>query len=214
MEEGVELSNRWFWAAKRPKTTEKQDSPSPCSGAEDERASAACALAQGRRVAGKNGSTAYAAPRQESGPLVIMGCAPNDWHELELLLLYLMLRRRGHDVLYLCQNDPVEQFTTEMRHLRLALVIVSAATMETVQGLVALTHDVQRLDMPRPIFGFGGGIFNRHPELRAAVPGIFLGENARVGAETVAMLLAASQLPVDEAEAGASPRVMSMLTFG
>ena len=47
-----------------------------------------------------------AAPQATTGPLVILGCAPGDWHELGLLLIYLMLRRRSVNTIYLGQNVP------------------------------------------------------------------------------------------------------------
>lgn len=128
-------------------------------------------------------------PVHDGGPLIVLGCAPNDWHELGLLLLYLLLRRRGYNVLYLGQSVPIPQFADEMRRLRPALVIISAATAETVPGLVELAQRVQELDPPRPVVAFGGSIFNSHPELRDRIPGIFLGESVRVAVEHVPHLL-------------------------
>jgi methanogenic corrinoid protein MtbC1 len=131
-----------------------------------------------------------AVPRREEGPLIVLGCAPNDWHELGVLLFHLLLRRRGHRVLYLGQNVPVTEFADEMRRLRPAMIIISAATEETVSGLIELAHAVQTLQQPRLVFGFAGGIFNRRPELRDAVPGIFLGERLQDAVVTTESLLA------------------------
>ena len=136
-----------------------------------------------------------ASPRREEGPLIVLGCAPNDWHELGLLLFNLILRRRGLNVLYLGQNVPVVQFAEEMRRLRPALIVISAATMETVSGLIELARSIQALEPPQPVFGFGGSIFNRHPELRDAVPGIFLGEHVHDAVELITALLA-ERLPL------------------
>ena len=131
-----------------------------------------------------------ASPRHEEGPLVVLGCAPNDWHELGLLLFYLVLRRRGLNVLYLGQNVPVAQFAEEMRRLRPAVIVISAATVETVSGLIELAQSVQALEHPRPVFGFGGGIFNHHPELRDTVPGVFVGERVHDAVDMIVALLA------------------------
>ena len=131
-----------------------------------------------------------AAPQHKEGPLIVLGCAPDDWHELGVLLLHLMLRRRGLNVLYLGQNVPVAQFAEEMRRLRPALIVMSAATAETVSGLIELVRSVQVLEHPQPVFGYGGGIFNRHPELRDAVPGVFLGEHIQDAVRMITMLLA------------------------
>ena len=131
-----------------------------------------------------------AAPRHEQGPLIVLGCAPNDWHELGLLLFYLILRRRGLNVVYLGQNVPVEQFAEEMRRLRPAVIVISAATVETVSGLIELAHSVQALEHPKPVFGFGGSVFTHHPELRDTVPGVFLGEHVHDAVEVISALLA------------------------
>ena len=97
-----------------------------------------------------------ASPRHEEGPIIVLGCAPDDWHELGVLLLCLILRRRGLNVLYLGQNVPVAEFAEEMRRLRPAVVVIPAATAETVSGLIELARSVQALEHPRPVFGFGG----------------------------------------------------------
>jgi MerR family transcriptional regulator, light-induced transcriptional regulator len=131
-----------------------------------------------------------AAPSREHGPLIVLGCAPNDWHEMGVLLFYLILRRRGLNVLYLGQNVPVEQFAEEMRRLCPAVIVISAATVETVSGLIELAQSVQALKHPQPVFGFGGGIFNHHPELRDTVPGVFLGERVHDAVEMISALVA------------------------
>lgn len=130
-----------------------------------------------------------AAPTPEGGRLIVLGCAPEDWHELGLQLIHLLLRRRGLNSLYLGQNVPVAQFVEEMARLRPALVIIAATIAETVPGLVALGEAVATMTPPRPLFAYGGRIFNVRPELRAGVPGIFLGESARAAAEYVNALV-------------------------
>jgi methanogenic corrinoid protein MtbC1 len=131
-----------------------------------------------------------AAPKPESGGLIVLGCAPNDWHELGLQLIHLMLRRRGLNSLYLGQNVPVEQFSEEMARLRPAMVIIAAALAETAPGVAALGQAVAQMVPPRPLFAYGGRIFNTEPGLRANVPGIFLGESARAAADYISALMA------------------------
>lgn len=130
-----------------------------------------------------------AAPNVTTGPLIVLGCAPNDWHELGLLMIYLLLRRRGLNTLYLGQNVPVVQFVEEMQRLRPALVIIAATTVETAGGVAELAAALQDMPEPRPLFAFGGRIFNVQPELRNRIPGIFLGENARSATTYVAALM-------------------------
>ena len=131
-----------------------------------------------------------AVPRLENGPLIILGCAPEDWHELGLLLIHLLLRRRGLNSLYLGQNLPVLQFVDEIKRLQPVMVIIAATTEATVPGLIALADAVQSMEGAKPLFGYGGRVFNQRPELRSNVPGIFLGESARAAVEYVAALVA------------------------
>jgi MerR family transcriptional regulator, light-induced transcriptional regulator len=133
-----------------------------------------------------------AAPQSTVGPLIILGCAPGDWHELGLLLIYLMLRRRSINTIYLGQNVPLEQFVEELERLKPALVIMSATTAETVPGLIEIGSAVQQMPAPRPLFAFGGRIFNVQPELRTRVPGVFLGESARSAVNHISSLISES----------------------
>jgi methanogenic corrinoid protein MtbC1 len=126
-----------------------------------------------------------ATPRNEEGPLIVLGCAPNDWHELGLLLIHLFLRRRGFHVIYLGQNVPEMQFAEEMKRLHPAVVMISASIQESVAGLARLGRALESMSPPTPIFGYGGVIFNRRPELREQMPGLFVGENARQAAQNV-----------------------------
>jgi methanogenic corrinoid protein MtbC1 len=128
--------------------------------------------------------------RREEGPLIVLGCAPDDWHELGLLLIYLFMQRRGYNILYLGQNVPVAEFVEEMRRLSPAMVLISASTEDSLPGMIEMAEAIQAMDPPRPVFGFGGGIFNARPELRARVPGVFLGENASTALENVGNVLA------------------------
>jgi methanogenic corrinoid protein MtbC1 len=138
-----------------------------------------------------------AAPKPEAGGLIVLGCAPGDWHEIGLQLIHLFLRRRGLNSLYLGQNVPVAQFVDEMARLRPVMVIIAATLSETVPGLIALGEATMTMQPPRPLFAYGGRIFNVQPALRDGVPGIFLGESARFAADYVSALMtetAANQL--------------------
>jgi DNA-binding transcriptional MerR regulator len=124
-----------------------------------------------------------------SGPLVVLGCAPGDWHELGLLLIHLLLRRRHINTIYLGQNVPADRFVEEMTRLRPAMIVMAATTAETAAGLIAIGQAIRGMPRPQPMFAFGGRIFNVEPALRARVPGVFLGESAREGVEHIMALL-------------------------
>jgi hypothetical protein len=50
------------------------------------------------------------------------------------------------------------------------------------------------MDSPRPVFGFGGSVFNAYPHLRSSVSGVFMGENAREALTSVRMSLGAPKV--------------------
>jgi methanogenic corrinoid protein MtbC1 len=119
---------------------------------------------------------------------VVVGCAPGELHDLGTLMIALFLARRGWHVVYLGAQVPIADLIAMARTLKPALACLSAATIETAmqlgesgRALLSATPDVR--------FGYGGRAFNLHPELRAAMPGMFLGRDARELANTIAEVL-------------------------
>jgi methanogenic corrinoid protein MtbC1 len=136
-----------------------------------------------------------ALPNIAEGPLVWIGCAPGELHEIAPMLLSIYMRRVGFRVHYFGQNLPIEDFVGAVRHHRPAMVMLSASTVDAVHGLRQLADLLTRIDPPRPIVGYGGRIFNRNPALRTDISGVFLGASAQDAVELSADLLqeAASQ---------------------
>jgi methanogenic corrinoid protein MtbC1 len=119
---------------------------------------------------------------------IIIGCAPRELHEIGVLFASLFLIRRGWRVIYLGAQVPLNDLVEAVRVVNPALVCLSASTPETVPGLVECAQALQK-NFPHIRFGYGGRIFNHNPELRAQVPGLFLGLDSRALAENVAALL-------------------------
>ncbi len=126
-------------------------------------------------------------PASMGGPLVLVACAPDEQHELGALLVALFLRWSGFRIVYLGQNVPVDDLLDTIRNLQPAVVCMSAMTEITAHRLAEFSQQLARLAHP-PIFAFGGGAYNRMPELRDEVLGHFIGETARA-VPTVASLL-------------------------
>jgi methanogenic corrinoid protein MtbC1 len=103
-----------------------------------------------------------------------------------------MLRRRNVNTIYLGQNVPLDQFVEEMHRLKPAVIVMAATTAETVPGLIEIANAVQEMPAPRPVFAFGGRIFNVQLEMRTRVPGVFLGENARSAVGYIMTLISGS----------------------
>jgi MerR family transcriptional regulator, light-induced transcriptional regulator len=118
-------------------------------------------------------------PRTEKGPLVLASCAPGEFHEIGLLIVSLFLRRYGLRVVYLGQSIEVSDFMVTINQLRPNMIMVSVATMAGLGGLVEISRRLeQSTDEEKPLFSYGGRVFNIHPELSNRLSGYFLGTDA------------------------------------
>jgi len=119
---------------------------------------------------------------------IVVGCAPDELHDLGALLISLFLIRRGWHVVYLGAQVPSKDLIETVHTLKPTLICLSATTLESAAQLGQLARAL--LDAaPDVLFGYGGRAFNLNPELRAAMPGMFLGYDARELADNVASVL-------------------------
>ncbi len=118
-------------------------------------------------------------PNLGSGPTVWVGCAPGELHEGGAVLLALYLRRAGYRIFYLGQNMPVDDFVGEVRRRRPAMVLLSASTTDALPGLRRMAEELATVEAPRPLVGYGGRLFVRHPELREQIAATYLGDSAQ-----------------------------------
>jgi DNA-binding transcriptional MerR regulator/methylmalonyl-CoA mutase cobalamin-binding subunit len=128
-------------------------------------------------------------PNGTGGPLLWIGCAPSELHEVGALLLAIYLRRLGYRIHYLGQNLPIEDFTNEVKRQQPAMLLLSASTVPAAEELAHLTNKLAQLGQGTPIIGFGGQIFNRRPDLRTNIAGIYLGASAQEAVQRIDELL-------------------------
>lgn len=135
-----------------------------------------------------------AAPWPNRPARILIGCPPEEEHTFGPLLLTLMLRRAGWDVLYLGANVPVSRFESTVRSVEPHLVILTAQQLRTAATLWDVAQVLQDEEVP---LAFGGLIFNRTPALRRRIAGHFLGERLEDTLPAVERLLTTRQ-PVPE----------------
>lgn len=133
-----------------------------------------------------------ASPAPTRNQTVLIGCPPNEWHTFTTLLLALLLRRRGLNVIYLGANVPTEQFEETVKSVNAKLVILVAQTLITVASLQTTALALTNLRTP---VGYGGRIFNLHPNLANCIPGYYLGDSLPSALDTVEKLLQAKIKP-------------------
>ncbi len=119
---------------------------------------------------------------------IIVGCAPDELHDLGVLFASLFLVRRGWHVVYLGPQVPLADLIETVRNLKPDLVCLSASTIETAMNLAEVLKALYTT-FPNLRIGYGGRIFNVNPDLRQMMPGVFLGQDARELVETVTTLL-------------------------
>jgi methanogenic corrinoid protein MtbC1 len=127
-----------------------------------------------------------ATPAPTQNKTVLVGCPPDEWHTFTPLLLSLLLRRRGLNVIYLGANVPAERFADTVKDVRADLVVlvaqqlISAATLQQT----ALALSGKKISV-----AFGGRIFNIHPNLTEYISGHFLGNELAAAVEGVENIL-------------------------
>jgi DNA-binding transcriptional MerR regulator len=127
-----------------------------------------------------------ASPSPTRHETVIVGCPPDEWHTFTPLLLSLLIRRRGLNVVYLGANVPDSRFTDAVKSARANLVVlvaqhlISAATLKST----AFVLSAQKVAV-----AFGGRIFNLRPEISNTIPGYFLGQDLPSALEEIETIL-------------------------
>jgi DNA-binding transcriptional MerR regulator/methylmalonyl-CoA mutase cobalamin-binding subunit len=130
----------------------------------------------------------HAGPHNAYGPLVLVGCAPEELHELGAMFLAVFLRRAGYRVIYLGQNVPLDSLIGMVRTTMPQAVCISASRAETASSLYelrGLLDDIEQGEGHTPLLAYGGRVFNSHPHISERLGGIYLGENARAAVQAL-----------------------------
>lgn len=128
-----------------------------------------------------------ASPAPTRNLTVLIGCPPTEWHTFTPLLLALLLRRRGLNVIYLGANVPAERFAETAQRVKASLVILVAQTLSSAAHLQQVTLSLNSQNIP---IAFGGRIFNLRKGIVDYIPGYFLGASLEGAIQEVETLLA------------------------
>jgi MerR family transcriptional regulator, light-induced transcriptional regulator len=114
-----------------------------------------------------------------NGPRLVCACAPGELHELGLLMFALLMEQRGWELVYAGQSIEVSGLVQFLQPLAPALVCLSASMVEHSAGLLEVARVIAPLRPRRIALAYSGRAFERHPELRQRIPGLFLGNDLR-----------------------------------
>lgn len=113
-------------------------------------------------------------PSRHNAPLVLVGCAPMETRELEVLMLAVLLRSQGYRVEYLGPDIPVDDLVHYAADVHPALVILSANSEFTARETRRLQEKLRKV-RGAPVYGYTGRVFEQRPALRKEIPGMYLG---------------------------------------
>jgi DNA-binding transcriptional MerR regulator len=132
----------------------------------------------------------------ESGPELrasaptVLACAPGDWHETGLLMLALLLRRKGWPIDYLGPSLPLSDLASFVRGAQPAAVVLVATVEEPARALADWPQYLPELaSSGRPPVCFAGRAFALDGALREAMPGIYLGDSLEAGLSRLVEIL-------------------------
>jgi methylmalonyl-CoA mutase cobalamin-binding subunit len=128
-----------------------------------------------------------ASPAPTRPQTILVGCPTEEWHTFTPLLLCLLLRRRGLNVIYLGANVPAGRFEETVAAVRADLVILAA---QHLISAAALLQAAREMTAHGAVVAFGGRIFALQADLARRIPGYYLGSRLEVALETVESLLA------------------------
>lgn len=122
-------------------------------------------------------------------PTVLAG-APDDWHEIGLLMLGVLATRRGWPVYYLGGAVPLPDLADFVRATPVAAVVLVAATTEAARNLLAWPDHLPEVAATgEPPVCFGGVGFAGRPDLVGAMAGHYLGDSLEAGVDALGAVL-------------------------
>lgn len=129
-----------------------------------------------------------ASPLPTQRDRILIACPSNETHSLAALVLTLLLRRRGWDVVNLGADVPVQSLEITIRTMQPGLVIMTAQQLHTAAGLLDAAAVAKDAGVP---LAYGGLIYEMVPSLTEVVPGHYLGQKLDSAVTTVEQVMSA-----------------------
>jgi DNA-binding transcriptional MerR regulator len=150
-----------------------------------------------------------AAPAPTRTGRLLVGCPPLEEHVFSPLLLTLLLRRRGWEVVYLGANVPLDRMERTIAINKPRLAILTAQTLFTAATLMQMAELLHADEVP---VAYGGLVFITIPEITERIPGHFLGSTLRQAPHIIEQILASPTL-VDAIKKPAPDYMTSLYEF-
>ncbi len=133
-----------------------------------------------------------AAPPPEHPQRTIIACVPGEYHSFPSVMMTLLLRHRGWNVINLGENVPYERMLQTVQSVRANLTILCAMRIETAMHLLEMS---QTLHDERTTLAYGGYIFAKQSSLTRRISAHYLGDELTKVPQKVDHLLKNKPLP-------------------
>jgi len=131
-------------------------------------------------------------PSRSQAPLVIIGCAPMEVHELHGIMLTVLLRREGYRVEYLGPDIPLEDLADYAADVQPSLVVLTASSEFTARQMTSMQARLRKI-RSAPAFAYYGEVFQENQKLLKEVPGTYLGGPLNIALSSARSTLKARQ---------------------
>jgi len=132
-------------------------------------------------------------PCRRSSNHILVGCAPNEQHEIGALMFAVLLRSMCYQVEYLGPDVPLDDLVDYAKYEHPALIILAASTESTAIELVHLNEKLLKLKRP-PMFAYAGRAFAANPTLIKRTAGLYLGDTLEEGLQNCQTLLTSEKM--------------------
>jgi Predicted transcriptional regulators len=137
---------------------------------------------------GKLLNTMQNLPVVKEGALILVGCGPEETHELPVLMFAVLLRQEGYFVEYLGPDLPTDDLLDYSAIVRPKLIVLSVNqenTAKLMKGFAAELANVRG----KPKLAYAGRYFDQNEQARRDLGGIYLGKNLAEALEKIKQLI-------------------------
>ncbi len=99
-------------------------------------------------------------PQPFRNGLIVAACLPGEYHQIGLLMLVVLLRMRGWNVVYFGSNLSLERLDEVLLPLRPRMILFSSTTPESAVHIDQIPDILQKLPAPLPHVVLGGKGFS------------------------------------------------------
>ncbi|HEX8981141.1 MAG TPA: cobalamin B12-binding domain-containing protein [Ktedonobacterales bacterium] len=142
-------------------------------------------------IRGRLESLYRSAPQTTTGPLMLVGSAPGELHDLGSLMLALFLRRAALRVVYLGQSVEATSLIATVGYLRPAGLALSASLPAQAETLIEMGRQLAALEDSATKYFVGGQAFVGEPGLVRRARGSYIGLDAHEAALEIQRRLSA-----------------------